>query len=325
MITTENADCDHSSACDLSKGLYCESVAKKCFKYLQKNDTCLYSPCAPELICNNSKCVDLPGPGEDCLLNNCNSSARCLYTTNKCMKTPAEKGGYCDEEIHIYCKSDLTCDNVNHVCIDYDGSCSESADCPNFPENICFKGKCIKAFSLKSGEECPVASMNPQASDFDGFSAIFGCEEGYACISDSDPDVGKCTKVTTKASDKKECDVDSDCAADAYCTCNYKSGSGVCVPYPYSDKKVFSNVKDFVAKYVDCEYEECIELSKEFSKFMITLEKEYTPFWPEAICYEGAAPTPTPTPSDSSVSDGSASLTVSIFAMALALLFAISF
>ena len=314
-IVEEDAECDASESCDSSKGLYCDTIiSKKCKKLPGKGEACSYGYlCAQGFTCNNSVCSDLPDVGETCnILLGCRGNYECSYNLNKCVRKLGEKGDPCDDD-EVYCKSGLVCDMGNKVCKEYDGTCYVSNECPNFPENICFKSKCIKAFSLKEGEECLPVDFSGGIPGHDYYTSMFGCEEDYACVPDSDIEVGKCTKVTTKASDKKECSADSDCAADAYCTCSYEDGKDVCIPYPYSDKEIYNEYKSIIEKYYECVNKgdnECVEeITKKQFDLSYKTQKKFTPFDSEVICYEGAA-----TP-----------LTVSIFAMVLALLFALNF
>ena len=135
--------------------------------------------------------------------------------------------------------------------------------------------------------------------------------------------MGKCVKVTTKASDKKECSANSDCAADAYCTCNYEVGNETCVPYPYSDKGVIDGFKSIMNEEIKCQDSDCFyEIQDKYESYYNYIMAKYMPYSERFICYDESNPVK---PNDSSSNtDGSASLAVSVFAMALALLFALN-
>lgn len=232
---------------------------------------CRYSP--EDFIIDEdytASCVEigkaaLSYPGETCV-----KKEDCLKVTTydaegKAVETQSCDNGVCKgANIGDQCLENESCvagsycnetDPVKKVCAAQlkEGTCNSSYECLN--DYICYNEKCVKAFSIKIGEEIDTLDIIENA-----------CESGYS-------DNGKCVGMiyskdfTPDSKGLVKCDFGSKCKYDIYedsttkkvtktiddvdCVCGYnKDGQGYC-PYSYNDKSTETLRKEQLSVKLD--------------------------------------------------------------------------
>lgn len=266
---TKGSECSSTIGCDLLSGLVCidgtcqelPGEGKECYNKLCKgelkcdaNNKCVKPPkkgescdvtlgcrgtdvyCAYDIIAKNGVCTEYPGLDEECTLT-CKTGYVCTLVDSalKCKKNNPVKGDYCS--VAIPCRGSYECED--NVCVE-SKTCSAYDDCTGFPNKICSNGKCVDSMTVEEGGKCSTETILTIDSVV---ASTFQCKEGHGCVD------GKCLKIETKLSDAKNC---SSCPSDSRCLCNDKDGRFQCVPYPYADKGIRSDVKSYYDLKDEC-------------------------------------------------------------------------